>query len=109
MNKYIYLLTVILGISMASCSKQKRGDISDNAALTDETKMILTARDTSQVLMLTSDFLSCLKNEHYDEAVSKLYCTAGDTLSQVDAERANELKALFKRTHGIRYEISGMI
>ena len=74
----------------------------------EEPQFQMTAKDTSDVLMMTGEFLGYLKTERYDSAVAMLHAFDGDTLTALSSERATTQKAIFKRFHGIRYQLTSL-
>ena len=109
MRKYFFLMAVAGLYALSSCMGDKPKETqSIEEAMDSKPRFELTARDSSEVLLLTSTFLGHLKNERYDSAVAMLRVFDGDSLVVVSGERATTQKALFKRFHGIRYQLTSM-
>lgn len=97
-------------LAVSSCTSDKTGAVQQEDSVRDNgPRFKLTAKDSAEVLHLTGKFLGHLKAENYDSAVAMLYAFEEDTvLAQLSGERASKQKALFKRFHGIRYELTSM-
>ena len=106
MRKLIFLLTFACLLPFLSCTGDKQAGNQEAAPA--EPRFQVSAKDTSDVLMMTSKFLGHLKTEQYDSAVAMLYVFNGDTLKAISGERAATQKALLKRFHGIRYQLESL-
>ena len=106
MRKLIFLLTFACLLPFLSCTGDKQAGNQETAPT--EPRFQVSAKDTSDVLMMTSEFLGHLKTEQYDSAVAMLYVFNDDTLKAISGERAATQKALLKRFHGIRYQLESL-
>ena len=106
MRKFVFLSTVACLLAFLSCSGDKQTGKQEE--LPAKPKFMVTAKDTSDVLMMTSEFLSHLKAERYDSAVAMLYVFDADTLKPLSAEKKTTQKSIFRRFHGIRYQLTSL-
>lgn len=97
-------------LAVSSCTDDKPKTVQPEDSVRESgPRFKLTAKDSAEVLQLTGKFFGHLKAESYDSAVAMLYAFEGDTvLARLSGERASMQKALFKRFHGIRYELTSM-
>ena len=109
MRKYIFFVTFASLLALSSCTgeKPKASQVVQESSV-GQPRYEVSAEDSAEVVKMTREFLDNLKDERYDEAVGMLRVFDGDTLSFLSGGRAATQKAIFKRFHGIRYQLTSL-
>lgn len=70
----LFLISSFLLVSLSSCKK-------DQPKMTEKPLLILTAKDSTEIKNLCTQYMDLLKEKKYDEAFDMLYCV--DTLQNL--------------------------
>lgn len=109
--KYRILILIIIAIlPLQSCRHKNKGDLINPPVSPREIEsMTRTAKDTTELINLTKQYLDLLKAGNYDKALSMLYITKGNrVIGNISDKEKKALKSTYQAFPVLSYNIEEM-
>ena len=107
-NLFYALVFVLLIGMVSSCKKKKTVDEYREEYLT-VPEMQLSQADSTEVRAMVDNYLQCLRNNQFEDAVDMLYYQSGvNTIIPMPKELKASQLAMIKRFRGIKYELQSI-
>ena len=102
LSLFVVCLSIIL---LASCGDGGKKAPKDNQGIIPEVQMSVAKQDTTEVMQLTTNFISALKAKDIDNAMSMLYYLDKDEIASLPASIADMQRQVLTRFSGKDYRI----